>query len=418
HFPGANGEVVSSPPADFTGSIEGEVKSLSADHADAAVRFGDQYILKMFRRMEDGTSPELEMGRFLGDRTGVPGITPKVAGYLEYQVNRHEPITLAVIETYVPNEGTAWSFTHEELRRFYERALARPRDEAIPPAPGASYVDLARQEPLQIVKDAIGQYMDSAHRIGQRTAELHLALASAPNDPAFAPEHFSSFDRRSLYQTLRNLIGRVLRSLHAELPRLPPHTAEYSRVLVAHEKEILKRFEPLLAHKLTSTRLRCHGDYHLGQVLYTGKDFVIIDFEGDREKELSERRRKRSPLRDVAGMLRSFHYAAFTALLDDAVVRPEDRAVAEPWAHLWQAWVSAAFLRAYLKTADGASFVPSTDAELSMLLDVFTFGKAFHELSGELAKRSDRILIPLHGLAALLGLEPGTPPPRGGLHEQ
>jgi maltose alpha-D-glucosyltransferase/alpha-amylase len=417
-FPGITGEVLSSPPPDFAGSVEGEVKNLSAEHADAAVRFGDQYILKMFRRMEDGTSPELEMGRFLSERTGAAGITPRIAGCLEYRMNRSEPITLAVLEAYVPNEGTAWNFTREELGRFYERALARPRDEAIPPAPGGSYVDLVDQEPPQAVKDAIGQYMDSAYRLGERTAELHLALASAPDDPAFAPEHFSSFDRRSLYQTLRNLIGRVLRSLKAEILRLPPRTAEYSRALVAHEAEILKRFEPLLAHKLTSTRLRCHGDYHLGQVLYTGKDFVIIDFEGDRAKELSERRRKRSPLRDVAGMLRSFHYAAFTALLDDAVVRPEDRAVAEPWAHLWQAWVSAGFLRAYLKKADGASFVPATDAELSMLLDVFTFGKAFHELNGELVKKSDRILIPLHGLAALLGLEPGTPAPRGGLHEQ
>ena len=149
--------------------------------------------------------------------------------------------------------------------------------------------------------------------------------------------------------------------------------------------------------------MRIHGDYHLGQVLYTGKDVAIIDFEGDRQKALSERRRKRTPLRDVAGMLYSFQLAAFTTLLDTTAVREADRALVLPWAVEWQLWVSAAFLRAYLAATEGASFTAKDREETRLLLDVFVLSKALHEVETQLRMPVKRLDAASLSLAQLLG---------------
>ncbi|HEY2733512.1 MAG TPA: hypothetical protein VGI70_05985, partial [Polyangiales bacterium] len=212
-----------------------------------------------------------------------------------------------------------------------------------------------------------------------------------------------SFDRRSLYQALRNQVGRTLRTLRGHLSELPANVQALARIVIDAEPQILLRFERLLHQRIGALRIRCHGDYHLGQVLFTGKDFVIIDFEGGSDTTLSERRRKRSPLRDVAGMVRSFHYASYTALLDGGV-RDADRMMAERWAHLWHMWVSAAFLRSYCNTASDAGFLPQDPEQLNMLFDRFVLAKAFRELSNELLEPGERVLVPLHGIAQMLDL--------------
>ncbi|MEO6572671.1 MAG: alpha-amylase, partial [Polyangiaceae bacterium] len=210
-------------------------------------------------------------------------------------------------------------------------------------------------------------------------------------------------DQRSFYQTLRNLIGKVLRSLRANIGAVPASARPQAEAILASEREIFKRVEPLLTQKITALSIRCHGDFHLAQVLYTGRDFVIIDFEGDRNHAASERRRKRSPLRDVAGMLRSFHNAAYAALLEDGAVRDTDRPLLEPWAVAWTSWDSAAYLRSYLETAAEARFVPGDRAQLAMLLDTLLLGNVFRELGAELREPSERMRIPMHGLAHMLG---------------
>jgi maltose alpha-D-glucosyltransferase/alpha-amylase len=229
-----------------------------------------------------------------------------------------------------------------------------------------------------------------------------MALASDAGDPAFAPEPITTLYQRSKYQSMRNLTGRVVRQLRTRLPKLPASVRPMAEGLLAREDKLLKRFEGLLRAKLTGARIRCHGNLHLGQVLYTGKDFVIIDFEGDRDKPISERRRKRLSLRDVAGMLRSFHYAAFTALIDDTVVRPEDRPLAEPWAHAWALWVSAAYLGAYFEATKGAEFLPQTREELAIVLDSAVMEKALSELGHELRSKSAWVSVPLQGIAEAL----------------
>ncbi|HET6337116.1 MAG TPA: maltose alpha-D-glucosyltransferase [Polyangiales bacterium] len=378
----------------------GEPRPVEGYRPNAALQYGDRFFLKVFRRMEEGASPDLELGRFLAARA--PGLTPPVIGALEYRTSRVEPSTLAILQGYVPNEGTAWQHARRELGRFFERVLTRHQDGSPPALPSPSLVVLSDIEPDPIVRDDIGLYQQYAALLGKRTAEMHLALASS-DDPAFAPEGYSSFDRRSAYQSRRNLVGRVMRTMRAKLHALAPEAAELARVVLTHERAILARFEPLLHQGIDALRIRTHGDFHLDQALWTGKDFVLIDFDGGPDATLNERRRKRSALRDVAGMIRSFHYAAYTGLYE-GVVRESDRARAQPWADVWHAWISATFVHAYRETAGAAAFLPRQREELGKLLDMSILSKAFVELGHELVTPGPHVMIPLHGIAQMIGV--------------
>jgi maltose alpha-D-glucosyltransferase / alpha-amylase len=177
--------------------------------------------------------------------------------------------------------------------------------------------------------------------------------------------------------------------------------------ILGHEQQLLDRFRTLLDRRLTGQRIRYHGDFHLGQALYTGKDFVIIDFEGEPGRSLADRRIKRSPLRDVAGMLRSFDYAAHGGLRDlterGNVERDSDAyRELERWGRLWTSWASGVFVHSYLETASLGTFLPETDEELALLLDLFVLEKALYELGYELSSRPDWVEIPLLGIVRLL----------------
>ncbi len=379
----------------------GDPINISAAHAAAAIRYGDRYLLKMVRRLEEGISPELELPRFLDTR--VPGLVPSVVGAIEYRRHRHEPSTMAVLQAFVANEGTAWAHAREELRRYFERTLTRHRQDPPPERPTGSFLDLAGRETPAAAREAIGAYLDLAAMLGRQTAAMHLALASAADDPSMAPEPYSALDRRSKYQSMRNIVGRTLRQLRGSLSRMPPEAVEPANRLAEGHDQLLRLFEPFLHRRWSGMRIRTHGDFHLEQVLYTGKEFVIIDFEGPPAETLAERRRKHECLRDVAGLIRSFHYAAFTALLETTVVRPEDRSIAQPWADAWYRWVSAEFLRAYLTSVDDSPFM-ATPEDRRLILDTHLIRRAFYELADELDRCVETVTIPLSALIELAGL--------------
>ena len=205
---------------------------------------------------------------------------------------------------------------------------------------------------------------------------------------------------------MRNLAGRTFRMLQDRLSTLPDETREQAARLSAHQPQISACFDAMLKRRTSIVRIRTHGDLHLGQVLYTGKDFVIIDFEGEPARPLTERRRKRVSLRDVAGMLRSFHYAAFGTLMEETrsgLLGGRDFASMAPWATLWQEWTSWAFLKAYLETAGESPIIPNDRDELKALLEAFILDKAIYELGYELNNRPDWVMIPLHGIEQILG---------------
>ncbi|HWN42891.1 MAG TPA: maltose alpha-D-glucosyltransferase, partial [Thermoanaerobaculia bacterium] len=305
---GEGRELAASPAAAFREVLgEGSVPEpsiLKGEQSNTSIRFGDRFVLKIFRRLEEGINPDLEVGRFLSERTTFRH-APPVAGWLEVR-NGREPLTLGILHGFVANEGDAWTYTLDILGRYFERVMSTGGDHAFAAAPAEPLVELASREVPTEARERIGIYLQSAQLLGQRTAEMHIALASRPDEPDFAPEAFSLLYQRSLYQSMRTLTGRTFQLLRQQLGVLPDTALPDAEAVLGAQDRVLERFGTLLSGKIPATRIRCHGDYHLGQVLYTGKDFVILDFEGEPARPLSERRIKRSPFRDVAGMLRSF----------------------------------------------------------------------------------------------------------------
>jgi maltose alpha-D-glucosyltransferase/alpha-amylase len=326
------------------------------------VTFGERLIMKFYRRLEEGINPDLEVSRFLSER-GFPNI-PAVAGYFEYRFDRRRSGTLGILQGYVPNQGDAWAYTLAQLERY----LAHPT--------------------------ALDEYLERAALLGRHTAELHLALASEPDDPAFAPVPSTMLDQRSVYQSVRALAIQVLSLLRRPLLQSAQPDAA---IILSMEGELMGRLRSLLQRPITATRIRTHGDYHLGQVLWTGGDFMIIDFEGEPARPLAERRLKRWPLRDVAGMLRSFDYAVHTALRPR---RKGDPALGKAWLEK----VTATYLGAYYETAGAASFLPPDETGRKVLLEAFLLEKALYEVRYELNNRPTWVGIPLKGIRSLMGV--------------
>src|SRR6266536_2261920 len=402
-FEGGAGDLVAWPTHAFqryaAGSEDLEAVPLAAEQSNTSLRFGDRLVLKLFRRTAAGVNPDLEMGAFLTDAAGFPH-TPPALGGLEYRPRGGEPYALGILQAFVPNRGDAWSFMLAEIEAFLDRAA----DREAPPAPAAHVVELAEAVPPGELRDAAGASLEAAALLGRRTAELHVALAAHPELEAFRPEPFSTRDRRALHDEARSVVVDGLALLRRRRELVPPEARARAGEILAAEEALVAGLRWVLDRPLTARRTRTHGDYHLGQVLWTGSDFVIIDFEGEPARPLAARRAKSSPLRDVAGMIRSFHYAAHQALAARA-----GSASAERWAAGWYRWASGAFLRAYLQWARPANVLPADRTELRLLLDLHLTEKACYELAYELNNRPDWVGLPLQGLAEIAGAAPSAP---------
>jgi trehalose synthase-fused probable maltokinase len=375
---------------------------INAEQSNSSVVYEKRLVLKIFRRLEEGVNPDLEIGSFLTGRTSFRNVPP-LAGYLEYLSEEGTRTALGMLQGYIANQGDAWQFTLKALAEYYERVsqLGGPLSEV----PHAPLLKLSDQTLPGDARQRIGPYIDAAALLGRRTAELHLALASDPDDADFAPQAFFETDLRAFANSAVQLLTAnfgLLRQLRDGMPDHSRHDAD--RVLKL-EESARRRFQLLTGLKVSATVTRIHGDYHLGQVLFTGNDFVIIDFEGEPARPLEERRKKRSPLHDVAGMLRSFHYAAYAPLLQQQSGErspQEQLQVLGHWAQYWQEWVSATFLKTYLEVAGSSSFIPQEREELALLLDLYLLDKAVYELGYELNNRPSWVRIPLDGISQLL----------------
>lgn len=374
---------------------------LKAEQSNTSIIFENTYILKLYRRVEKGINPDLEIGRFLAEKSKFKN-TPPLCGSIDFKDKTGNNYTLGVMSGYVPNFGDAWKFTLDEVSKFYEnvRLLSLEREKL---------VELSEKHPVYMIdseisdelKDTIGHYLSSAELLGVRTAEMHIALSSEPEEPNFSHESFSTLYIRSLYQSMRSMTDQSISLLKKSLKNLNEFSLPYAEKVVKVESEIKSKFQSIVGKKMDSVRIRIHGDYHLGQVLFTGKDFIILDFEGEPLRSITERKLKRSVLRDVAGMLRSFHYASVAVLFDKAYLGEtflEDL----KWARLWYRSVSIYFLKGYLKTANKVPFLPSTKEGIATLLDIYLLEKAMYELKYELAQRPDWVRIPIQGILDLV----------------
>lgn len=377
----------------------GDVTKLGPDGHHTTLRFGDRYVLTIFRKLDEGVSPELELAPILN---ATADLAPKLREAVELRIRRGPSPTIALVHDFVVNGGTAWDFAVEELGRFFNRVLTRSNTDAPPALPSASMLDLMTNTPPPVTADLMGHYLQAIEPLGFVVAELHSAMASS-KDPAFAPEPYSALDRRSKYQSLRNLSGKILRLLRQEISHFNERTRAEAEIILAKEADIFGHFEPLLHSKMATERIRVHGDLHLGNALFTGKHFVLTGFDGRGERTLSERKRKRSPLRDLAGMVRSFDFAATKVLLDPSRVRDSDFETAAPWASEWATWTSAAFLRAYFAKAVPAPFIPADLEDASILFDAFVLERALYQLQAQIEDhKHDSVIVPLLGIKRLI----------------
>jgi maltose alpha-D-glucosyltransferase/alpha-amylase len=385
-----------------------------ATSSNSLVFYGRRLLLKLFRRLEVGVNPDFEIGRFLTEENTFDRI-PRAAGAMEYHRPGSGPVTLAVLQALVPNQGDGWRHAVDELGRYYERASGRMSgpDPVVPDH--HSLLELAESVPPPGALEVIGAYLHAASTLGRRTAEMHRALAA--DAPDFAPEPFTPEDADGLRRSIREQARKALAALKENLDQLPEEVASSARHLLEEGPGVLQWLEEESPFRAGATKIRCHGDYHLGQVLRVENDFVILDFEGEPARPVEERRAKQSPLKDVAGMLRSYHYAAYAGLFAFTQNHPEDLGRLEPWAELWFQWVSAAFLRDYRAAAGEAVFLPSDPRQFAALLSAFLLDKAFYELNYELNNRPDWVRIPLRGIFTLLdeGREAVAPSAKGSI---
>jgi maltose alpha-D-glucosyltransferase / alpha-amylase len=363
---------------------------LNAEQSNSSMLFDNRFFLKLYRKLENGMNPDVEVTRFLSEWRHFQHV-PAFAGSIEYRRDRTEPTVVALLQSAVTNDGDAWALTLDFVGRYFERVLARKAD-----------LQNAAAAPGPLLDELLGGvYPQKAKLLGLRTGEMHLALASDGEDKAFAPEPFNAMAQRSVYQSMRASLRRAFGLLQKKLPDLPEAFREEAAQVLAAEQQILAHEQRLLNQHAPASKIRIHGDYHLGQVLNTGKDFVILDFEGEPARPLSERKLKRSALRDVAGMMRSFQYAAYSALWQPAM-RVEDRPFLERWADLWYRQMSAIFLESYLEATAGAVFLPQQESTLQVFLEAYLLDKAVYEVGYELNHRPDWVVIPIRGIKHLL----------------
>ncbi len=384
-------------------------RALGVEQSNTSVVYKNEFFLKLYRKVEEGENPDIELTRFLTEQAGFPNVPP-YAGQIEYRpADRKQPTeVLALMQSWVASEGDAWTLTQDSASRFFERVLAArhtPNEAAPETSPHLLENDfhIAPQNIQEIVG---GIYPSRAELLGQRTGELHLALSgdAARAIPAMAPEPFTMLYQRALEQSVGTLTRRVFTGLRRKLPTLPEAMqADVSRLLDS-QKTLSDLVTQALRGRIDAMKIRVHGDYHLGQVLFTGKDFSIIDFEGEPARSIGERKLKRSPLADVAGMLRSFHYAISSALFRRVTsAQPEDTPLLQAWADTWYAYVAGSFLRAYVQTTAPARLAPADPAAFERLLQAFLLEKAVYEVGYEMNNRPDWLAIPIRGIFQVLG---------------
>jgi len=407
----------------------------AADQSNSLAFVNDRYVLKLFRRIEPMVNPEYEIGRVLTERGFTR--TPALAGALEYHRPELDPGTLGVVQTVVKHQGSGWEFTIDELRRYYERVSARVKrsdwhegrdgqeglerrerreglerregwDTAHPapparpanPAPPAPPTHPDHPAPPPFFAALENWYLSSAATLGRRTAEMHLVLANEAG-ATFEPETFDDHALEALANHMRAHAAASLDLLADGIGTLNDASRAQADAVLAERALLLGKFDDVRGVSDAGLRIRVHGDYHLGQVLRVEEDFVILDFEGEPARPIAERRAKQSPLKDVAGMMRSYSYAAYAALFAFTMHAPDDYAALEPWADTWQHWAAGTFLTGYRATIGDVPIIPR-NAAWNTLLRAFMLDKAMYELAYELNNRPEWVRIPLTGIRKLL----------------
>jgi maltose alpha-D-glucosyltransferase/alpha-amylase len=383
------------PPADGELDISHVRRN---EHNNSSVALGE-YFLKIVRRIEPGLHPEVEIGQMLA-AVQFPNVPPFIGSISARPPDTHD-YTFLIASRRIPNTRTGWEIALDSLERFFERLVAHGA------APAGDVPNLLSPAEPRLTEEAtsvLGTFPESARLLGQRTAELHLALASA-TDSGNAPEPFMPFTQRSIYQSFRNLVLRGLQQLGARLRSFGPEVLPLAERALSTEGNLISLLKEIYARPLDSVRIRIHGNLHLGQVLHTGKDFLFIDFEGEPHRPYGERRLRRAPLGDVAGMLRSLEHVSHAAFLREQQKQSttaEKQLDLASWARYWREWIATIYFHAYRTRLASTKIIPPNDAGVRALLNALLIENAFTELRVQLESPNPRLELPLTSILAVL----------------
>jgi maltose alpha-D-glucosyltransferase/alpha-amylase len=374
----------------------------SAEQSNTSILYGKNLIMKLFRRLQPGENPDVEIGRFLTEVAHFPRIAPFL-GEIDLTNPKGETTTVAMLQGLVANDGDGWQWILDELAPYFASVTGLP---APPETTAPSF--LTDRETLREATEHAGVSLQAAALLGRRTAEMHLALAIPTDDPAFAAEPFTAADLTRDARRIDTQITSTLEALKLKLSTLKDLTADDAGLLLSRRIDLFARAHAITSAPPAGQRIRIHGDYHLGQTLRTGTgeqgDFVLLDFEGEPARPLLERRQKQSPLKDVAGMIRSFSYASYSALDKHLSENPDAAREADTlaaWAKLWQNTAAAEFLRTYRETIAANPKLLPPPQQAQSLLSAYLLEKALYELLYELNNRPNWLRIPLSGILAL-----------------
>ncbi len=374
---------------------------MSAEQSNTSLTYDGKFFLKLFRKVDTAVNPDLEITQFLSGKRFHN--VPAFAGAIEWRFEQGTMV-LGLLQELVEASSDAWTYMLQRLDAFNEEILSKP-EVTSPSSP--TYGSLTKPLEYEAMPADMkllleGAVAEQAFLLGVRTGEMHSLLSSSTEDPEFRPEPYSLHYQRSLYSGLQSLVRSTFENLARTLRKLPEDVRREASDVLEMRDQILNVFKRIYHHKIDVVKIRIHGDYHLGQVLYNGKDFIITDFEGEPARTLSERRLKRSPLRDVAGMIRSFHYAAYGSLYLDNQIRKEDYAKLIPFVDQWYHYMSGFFMSAYMDTVSGQPFIPPNTEDMEILMTTFLLEKSIYELNYELNNRIDWVTIPLRGIKEVM----------------
>lgn len=369
---------------------------------NTSVTYDNSFFLKMYRKVDRDTNPDVEISRYLAGEAGFP-YTPAYLGSIEWTKEK-DSVVLGMMQVMVENHGDGRSFMLERLNNYIERILAGGRF-----IPGI-------EEPLNLITDPVsydqlpqelqtllgGPAAEQSRLFGIRTAMLHLALAADTSNEDFAAEDFSLHYQRSLFSSMQSLVRETYQSIDRRIQKFPAEIQTGLEQIRSRKNEVLDELRKIYTKKLQASKIRIHGNLHLQQILLTGKDVAIHDFGGNPHRNYSERRLKRSPLRDVASMIRSFNYVAHKAFLNTTQVSKEEARELMPFAGFWAHYMSNFFLDAYLEKIQNSFFIPQAKEDRDMMLRTYLLEGILHDLNFELNNRPKYVAVPLRLIHSIM----------------
>ncbi|WP_375444923.1 maltose alpha-D-glucosyltransferase [uncultured Fibrella sp.] len=384
-----------------SGNIKPKLSTANAGYA--SISYDNRFQLKLYRKVDLSTNPDLELTRFLSEKAGFANV-PAFAGSLELAAGG-SPVMLGMLQQMDEFHGDGKSYVLERIGNFIERILARDKEqlglaEAAPR--GSLSQPIGFSDLPSEMQELLGQRAaEQAQLLGVRIGQMHLALSTNKGQKEFAPEPFSLHYQRSLFSGLQSLV-RENYQVQKRTGQQLPDEAKQALAQLPPKDDLLKTLKRIYRKKLDTTKIRIHGNLRLDKILLTGRDVTIQDFGGDPNRSYSERRLKRSPLRDVADLLHSLYYAAYEGFRQDDQVTPEEAPRLLPYAALWAHYMSGFFMKAYLETVQGSSFIPTQPDDLQMMLETYLLENAVAGLTNELTNRPDWVRLPAQIIQSIL----------------